>query len=126
MRSRLIKYSEVVEDWEIEFGSHRFSYKELYKATNGFKEKELLGVGGFGRVYKSALRRLRIEITVKRVLHDSKQGMKEFSSEIACLGRLQHRNIVLLLGLKENSFWCVPSCQMVALKSTYMIQQNPI
>lgn len=98
IRNRVIKYSEVVEDWEIEFGSHRFSYKELYKATNGFKESELVGAGGFGRVYKGVLCRLGIEIAVKRVSHDSKQGIKEFISEIASLGRLHHRNIVPLLG----------------------------
>lgn len=98
IRNRVIKYSEVVEDWEIEFGSHRFSYKELYKATNGFKESELVGAGGFGRVYKGVLCRLGIEIAVKRVSHDSKQGIKEFISEIASLGRLRHRNIVPLLG----------------------------
>ncbi|KAJ4800796.1 Concanavalin A-like lectin protein kinase family protein [Rhynchospora pubera] len=98
VRRRIIKYSEVMEDWEIEFGSHRFSYKELYKATNGFKEKELLGTGGFGMVYKGVLCRLNSEIAVKRVSHNSKQGLKEFISEIASLGRLRHRNIVPLLG----------------------------
>ncbi|KAJ1701718.1 hypothetical protein LUZ63_001497 [Rhynchospora breviuscula] len=51
---------KVIEDWEIEFGSHRFSYKELYKATNGFKEKELLGTGGFGMVYKDVISLVRV------------------------------------------------------------------
>ncbi|KAJ0021541.1 hypothetical protein Pint_32774 [Pistacia integerrima] len=48
------KYEEVYEDWEREYGPQRFSYKNLYKATKGFKEKELIGQGGFGKVYKDA------------------------------------------------------------------------
>ena len=39
------RYAELQEDWEIEFGPHRFSYKDLYHATQGFKDKHLLGVG---------------------------------------------------------------------------------
>ncbi|KAI4985877.1 hypothetical protein ZWY2020_018507 [Hordeum vulgare] len=49
---RRIKYAEVREDWEGEFGPHRFSYKDLFHATGGFKNKHLLGEGGFGKVYK--------------------------------------------------------------------------
>ncbi|CAH8333291.1 unnamed protein product [Eruca vesicaria subsp. sativa] len=47
------KVLEVLEEWEIECGPHRFGYSELYKATNGFKE--LLGEGGFGKVFKDTL-----------------------------------------------------------------------
>ena len=42
------RYAEVREDWEAEFGPHRFSYKELWRATRGFKRKHLLGEEGFG------------------------------------------------------------------------------
>ncbi|RCV21322.1 hypothetical protein SETIT_4G130200v2 [Setaria italica] len=49
---RRTKYSELREDWEVEFGPHRFPYKDLHRATEGFRNKNLLGVGGFGRVYK--------------------------------------------------------------------------
>ncbi|CAH8358942.1 unnamed protein product [Eruca vesicaria subsp. sativa] len=45
---RHMKVMEVLEEWEIECGPHRFAYKELFKATNGFKQ--LLGKGGFGQV----------------------------------------------------------------------------
>lgn len=92
------KYAELREDWETEFGPHRFSYKDLYYSTGGFKTKNLLGVGGFGRVYKGMLPKSNVEIAVKRVSHESKQGMKEFVAEIVSIGRLQHRNIVHLLG----------------------------
>ncbi|KAL3531792.1 hypothetical protein ACH5RR_005313 [Cinchona calisaya] len=43
------KFTEVLENWELDYGPHRFKYKDLYIATNGFREKELLGTGGFGR-----------------------------------------------------------------------------
>ncbi|KAF2549446.1 hypothetical protein F2Q70_00020758, partial [Brassica cretica] len=40
------KLMEVLEDWEVQFGPHRFAYKDLYIATKGFKNSELLGKGG--------------------------------------------------------------------------------
>jgi len=92
------RYAEVHEDWELEFGPHRFSYKDLFHATGGFKDSNLLGIGGFGRVYRGALPISRTEIAVKRVSHESQQGIKEFIAEVVCLGHLQHRNLVQLLG----------------------------
>ncbi|KAE8797677.1 L-type lectin-domain containing receptor kinase IV.1-like [Hordeum vulgare] len=92
------RYAELLEEWEVEFGPHRFSYKDLFRATEGFKSDHLLGIGGFGRVYKGVLPLSKSEIAVKRVSHDSKQGMKEFIAEVVSLGRLQHRNLVQLLG----------------------------
>ncbi|KAK1302369.1 L-type lectin-domain containing receptor kinase IV.1 [Acorus calamus] len=92
------KFAEVMEDWEIEYGPHRFSYKELYTATRGFRERELLGAGGFGRVYKGVLPKNKCDVAIKRVSHESRQGMREFVAEIVSIGRLRHRNIVQLLG----------------------------
>ncbi|TVU06606.1 hypothetical protein EJB05_49830, partial [Eragrostis curvula] len=92
------KYAELREDWEAEFGPHRFSYKDLYHATEGFKNKSLLGEGGFGKVYKGVLPKSKAEVAIKKVSHESRQGMKEFISEIVTIGRLRHRNIVKLLG----------------------------
>ncbi|RZS24935.1 hypothetical protein BHM03_00058072 [Ensete ventricosum] len=93
-----IKYAEVLEDWELEYGPHRFSYRDLFIATKGFKDRELLGIGGFGKVYKGVLQTSKSEIAVKRVSHESRQGMREFIAEIVSLGRLRHRNLVQLLG----------------------------
>uniref|UniRef100_A0A2N9ITZ9 non-specific serine/threonine protein kinase n=1 Tax=Fagus sylvatica TaxID=28930 RepID=A0A2N9ITZ9_FAGSY len=92
------KYEEIREDWESEYGPHRFVYKNLYKATNGFSNKELLGAGGFGNVFKGTLPSSNVHIAVKKVSHNSKQGMKEFVTEIISMGRLRHRNLVQLLG----------------------------
>ncbi|KAI8560532.1 hypothetical protein RHMOL_Rhmol04G0264100 [Rhododendron molle] len=92
------KFAEVLEDWELDYGPHRFKYKDLYIATKGFKEKGLLGSGGFGRVYRGVLPTSKIEVAVKRLSHESVQGMKEFVAEIVSIGRLRHRNLVQLLG----------------------------
>ncbi|XP_043714990.1 L-type lectin-domain containing receptor kinase IV.1-like [Telopea speciosissima] len=92
------KFAEVLEDWELEYGHHRFKYKDLYIATKGFVDKELLGTGGFGRVYRGVLPKTKTEVAVKRVSHNSRQGEREFISEIISIGKLRHRNIVRLLG----------------------------
>ncbi|ESQ28210.1 hypothetical protein EUTSA_v10019670mg [Eutrema salsugineum] len=77
---------------------HRFAYKDLHITTKGFSNTELLGRGGFGKVYKGTLPVSNIEIAVKRVSHDSRQGMREFIAEIATIGRLRHLNLVRLQG----------------------------
>ncbi|KAK4270349.1 hypothetical protein QN277_023393 [Acacia crassicarpa] len=92
------KFSEIVEDWEQNYGPHRFKNKDLYFATKGFREKEVLGSGGFGKVYKGMMPDSKIEVAVKKVSHDSKQGVREFIAEIVSIGRLRHRNLVSLLG----------------------------
>ncbi|KAL8517531.1 hypothetical protein ACS0TY_015691 [Phlomoides rotata] len=92
------KYAEVVEEWEVNYTSHRFRYKDLYDATKGFKERGLLGRGGFGKVYKGVMCDSRREVAVKKVCHESRQGMKEFVAEIVSIGRMRHRNLVSLLG----------------------------
>ncbi|GAB2288646.1 hypothetical protein Dimus_022969 [Dionaea muscipula] len=94
------KNRDVIEAWELNVGPHRFLYKELKKATKGFRDKELLGYGGFGRVYKGVLQKGNTPVAVKRISHESRQGLQEFVSEIASVGRMRHRNLVQLLG------WC--------------------
>lgn len=92
------KYEELYEPWEKEYAPHRFSYKDLFGATKGFRNSELLGIGGFGKVYKGVLPSTHVQIAVKRVSHDSRQGMREFMAEIASMRRLRHKNLVQLLG----------------------------
>ncbi|KAB2630643.1 L-type lectin-domain containing receptor kinase IV.1-like [Pyrus ussuriensis x Pyrus communis] len=76
----------------------KFKYKELSVATKGFKQKELLGRGGFGKVYRGILPASKTEVAVKKVSHESRQGMKEFMAEVVSIGHLRHRNLVQLLG----------------------------
>uniref|UniRef100_M4F5B3 non-specific serine/threonine protein kinase n=1 Tax=Brassica campestris TaxID=3711 RepID=M4F5B3_BRACM len=92
------KEEEELEDWETEFTKNRVKFKDLYSATEGFKEKDVLGSGGFGSVYKGVMPNTKKEIAVKRVSNESKQGLKEFVSEIVTIGRMSHRNLVPLLG----------------------------
>ncbi|XP_078428252.1 concanavalin A-like lectin protein kinase family protein [Wolffia australiana] len=96
-----IKNADVVEPWEREYGPHRFSYEELKTATRGFRDKDLLGSGGFGKVYRGVLPGgAKTAVAVKKIAHESKQGIREFVAEIATIGRLRHRNLVQLQG------WC--------------------
>ena len=95
---RRLRYAEVREDWETEFGPHRFAYKDLFHATRGFRDTHLLGAGGFGMVFRGVLRESGVEVAVKKVSQASRQGMKEFVAEIVSIGRIRHRNLVRLLG----------------------------
>ncbi|CAL5026845.1 unnamed protein product [Urochloa decumbens] len=102
--SKRAALADKLEDWELEH-PHRLPYRELYRATKGFKQSELLGAGGFGQVYKGVLRRRRCStgdelVAIKRISAGTKQGMKEFVAEVASLGRMRHRNLVELRG------WC--------------------
>ncbi|KAL4188730.1 hypothetical protein AMTRI_Chr08g203580 [Amborella trichopoda] len=91
---------ELVEEWELDYGQHRFSYKELCKATKDFREEGLVGSGGFGKVYRGVMPDSGMQIAVKRKANDSGVGSRDFLSEISSMGRLRHRNLVPLLG------WC--------------------
>ncbi|RWR88309.1 cysteine-rich receptor-like protein kinase 10 isoform X2 [Cinnamomum micranthum f. kanehirae] len=65
-------------------------------ATNSFSDKNKLGEGGFGPVYKGILRDGK-EIAVKRLSVNSEQGTEEFKNEVILIAKLQHRNLVRLL-----------------------------
>ncbi|KAK2640433.1 hypothetical protein Ddye_028228 [Dipteronia dyeriana] len=66
-------------------------------ATNNFCQANMIGQGGFGPVYKGNLSTGQ-EIAVKRLSNNSGQGVEEFKSEVVLIGKLQHRNLVGLLG----------------------------
>ncbi|XP_018809540.2 L-type lectin-domain containing receptor kinase IX.1-like [Juglans regia] len=88
------------DEFEKGTGPRRFTYRELSRATNNFAEEGKLGEGGFGGVYKGLLSESNTEIAVKRVSKGSKQGKKEYISEVRIISRLRHRNLVQLIG------WC--------------------
>ncbi|KAL5787865.1 hypothetical protein ACOSP7_004814 [Xanthoceras sorbifolium] len=91
---------EMDDEFERGTGPKKFSYKELARATDNFREEDKLGEGGFGGVYKGFLRDLNCYVAVKRVSKGSKQGIKEYSSEVKIISKLKHRNLVQLMG------WC--------------------
>ncbi|KAL3749837.1 hypothetical protein ACJRO7_010890 [Eucalyptus globulus] len=74
-----------------------FSFSSLLLATNNFDATNKLGQGGFGPVYKGMLNDGK-EIAVKRLSSSSGQGMEEFENEIVLISKLQHRNLVRLMG----------------------------
>ncbi|XP_009140678.1 G-type lectin S-receptor-like serine/threonine-protein kinase At1g11280 isoform X2 [Brassica rapa] len=74
-----------------------FEMNTIRAATDNFKISNKLGQGGFGPVYKGILSD-RKEIAVKRLSSSSGQGTEEFMNEIKLISKLQHRNLVRLLG----------------------------
>lgn len=76
---------------------HYFNLKTINVATNGFSDGNKLGQGGFGPVYKGKLNDGR-EIAVKRLLRNAGQGLEEFKTEVKLIVKLQHRNLVRLVG----------------------------
>ncbi|KAL8257668.1 hypothetical protein R6Q59_029709 [Mikania micrantha] len=74
-----------------------FSLSKISRATNDFSVSNKLGEGGFGPVYKGVLEEGQ-EIAVKRLSKTSQQGLNEFKNEVICIAKLQHRNLVKLIG----------------------------
>ncbi|XP_071904765.1 cysteine-rich receptor-like protein kinase 25 [Coffea arabica] len=77
--------------------SLQYSLTEIQIATNNFSVDNKIGEGGFGRVYKGVLGNGQ-EVAVKRLSRSSVQGAEEFKNEIVVVAKLQHRNLVRLLG----------------------------
>ncbi|CAL5390600.1 unnamed protein product [Camellia sinensis] len=74
-----------------------FDLAVIANSTNNFSINNKLGEGGFKPVYKGILERGQ-EIAVKRLSKNSSQGLDEFKNEVICIAKLQHRNLVKLLG----------------------------
>ncbi|KAL1807406.1 G-type lectin S-receptor-like serine/threonine-protein kinase At4g27290 isoform X1 [Daucus carota subsp. sativus] len=72
-------------------------FQIIANATDNFSPDKKLGEGGFGPVYKGLLKNGQ-EIAVKRLSKNSDQGLDEFINEVSCIAKLQHRNLVTLLG----------------------------
>ncbi|XP_028807615.1 uncharacterized protein LOC114762316 [Neltuma alba] len=74
-----------------------FDFAVIVSVTNNFSIDNKLGQGGFGPVYKGILPNGQ-EIAVKRLSQSSNQGIKEFQNEVLLCAKLQHRNLVKVLG----------------------------
>ncbi|PHT90633.1 G-type lectin S-receptor-like serine/threonine-protein kinase [Capsicum annuum] len=74
-----------------------FDLSTITNATDKFSDANKLGEGGFGSVYKGHLTDGQV-IAVKRLSVTSGQGTQEFKNEVTLIARLQHRNLVRLLG----------------------------
>ncbi|MCO5594005.1 hypothetical protein L7F22_048024 [Adiantum nelumboides] len=75
----------------------KLTFAQLIEATNGFSQESLIGIGGFGEVYKAELKDGSI-VAIKKLLQFSYQGDREFTAEMETLGKIKHRNLVPLLG----------------------------
>ncbi|KAJ9141471.1 hypothetical protein P3X46_032008 [Hevea brasiliensis] len=74
-----------------------FNLSTILAATNNFSPDNKLGQGGFGVVYKGKFSNGK-EVAVKRLLNNSVQGMEEFKNEVMLTAKLQHKNLVKLIG----------------------------
>ncbi|KAK7374133.1 hypothetical protein VNO80_07559 [Phaseolus coccineus] len=77
--------------------SLQFNLPIIEAATSNFSQKNKIGKGGFGEVYKGILFDGR-SIAVKRLSKNSKQGIEEFKNEVLLIAKLQHRNLVAFIG----------------------------
>lgn len=75
----------------------RLTFTQLIEATNGFSAGSLVGSGGFGEVFKATLKDGSC-VAIKKLIHLSYQGDREFTAEMETLGKIKHRNLVPLLG----------------------------
>nr|GMD35197.1 G-type lectin S-receptor-like serine/threonine-protein kinase At4g27290 isoform X1 [Ipomoea batatas] len=73
------------------------TFQSILEATNNFSDANKLGEGGFGPVYKGMLLDGQ-EIAIKRLSSQSSQGINEFKNEVVLIGKLQHINLVKLVG----------------------------
>lgn len=78
-------------------GAKWFAVSELERATNGFSQKNMIGQGGYGVVYKGTLSDGTL-VAVKHVLDLDSKGDEEFSNEVEIISKIRHRNLLSLRG----------------------------
>uniref|UniRef100_A0A7N0TM96 Protein kinase domain-containing protein n=1 Tax=Kalanchoe fedtschenkoi TaxID=63787 RepID=A0A7N0TM96_KALFE len=95
-----VNLTSMNDDLERSAGPRRFSYMDLAYATNNFSSQRKLGEGGFGSVFRGYLNELDMPVAVKKISQGSRQGKKEYMTEVKVISSLRHRNLVQLIG------WC--------------------
>ncbi|KAF7129032.1 hypothetical protein RHSIM_Rhsim10G0054700 [Rhododendron simsii] len=79
-----------------------FSLADIHLATNNFDDALVVGRGGFGKVYKGFINDGTTVVAVKLLNAESKQGAKEFWTEIKTLSTLRHPHLVTLIGYSDE------------------------
>ncbi|KAI9111500.1 hypothetical protein K1719_017190 [Acacia pycnantha] len=95
-----VNLTSMNDDLERGAGPRRFSHRELATATNNFSEDRKLGQGGFGAVYRGYFPHMDLIVAVKKISEGSRQGKREYVTEVKIISQLRHRNLVQLIG------WC--------------------
>ncbi|KAI7748477.1 hypothetical protein M8C21_009300, partial [Ambrosia artemisiifolia] len=90
-------YISIRTDKNVNTELHYFTFQSISSATNNFSHTNMLGKGGFGEVYKGKFVDGQ-EVAVKRLSKTSRQGVKEFKNETELIAKLQHTNLVRILG----------------------------
>ncbi|GFS45241.1 BRI1 like [Actinidia rufa] len=75
----------------------KLTFGHLVEATNGFSADSMIGSGGFGQVYKAQMKDGCV-VAIKKLIHVTGQGDREFMAEMETIGKIKHRNLVPLLG----------------------------
>ncbi|KAL8034102.1 hypothetical protein ABFX02_12G005300 [Erythranthe guttata] len=75
----------------------KLTFADLLEATNGFHDRNIIGSGGFGDVYRAEFKDKTV-VAIKKLKHVSGQGDREFTAEMETIGKIKHRNLVPLLG----------------------------
>ncbi|KAJ9704012.1 hypothetical protein PVL29_005342 [Vitis rotundifolia] len=99
-RKNLWAYKKISETGNVglteDVALRSFTYMELEKVTDGFKEE--IGKGASGTVYKGAISNGQRIVAVKKLAKELAEGQREFQNELKVIGRTHHRNLVRLLG----------------------------
>ncbi|GLT50543.1 hypothetical protein SLA2020_240240 [Shorea laevis] len=99
-RVQTTNLTSINDDFEMGTRPRRFSFQGLASATNNFSQDRKMGEGGFGAVYRGYLADVDMLIAVKKISKGSKQGKREYVTEVKIISQLRHRNLVQLIG------WC--------------------
>ncbi|XWS50465.1 hypothetical protein CRYUN_Cryun12cG0089900 [Craigia yunnanensis] len=99
--SRMSEGTVTTSQGPIGYQSLRIPFVDIQTATNNFDKSLIIGMGGFGMVYKGVLRD-NTKVAVKRGVPGSRQGLPEFQTEITILSKIRHRHLVSLVGYCEE------------------------
>lgn len=88
-----------------EFAHLQIPLEDVLKATNNFDDRNIIGDGDFGKVYKGQLllSGKLVKIAVRRLNGKHRQGYIEFWTEISVLSLLKHENLVSIIGFCDEN-----------------------